>query len=266
MNHPLPSSPAATPDEDQLLADLVEQWTRQLQSGEAIDWQACARDYPQYAEQVRELLPALQALAGVSEKSAEVASNIAHSARVRDQESGARNQKSSPGLPLTPVSCLLIPDPVGVLGDYRLLREIGRGGMGVVYEADQISLRRQVALKVLPFAAALDGRQLQRFKMEAQAAAQLHHSNIVPVFAVGCEQGVHYYAMQFIEGQTLAQLIRELRGRLGLRLKTLELPAIQGGGEREYFQGHLTAERDLVGFVNHPHAAAADFAEQPIIA
>ena len=72
-------------------------------------------------------------------------------------------------------------------------------------------VRRQVALKVLPFAAALDGRQLQRFKMEAQAAAQLHHSNIVPVFAVGCEQGVHYYAMQFIEGQTLAQLIRELR-------------------------------------------------------
>ena len=211
MNQPLPSSPAATPDEDQVLADLVEQWTRQLQSGEAIDWHACARNYPQYAEQLRELLPALQALAGVTEKSAEAVSNIARSARVRDQESGARNQKSSPGLPLTPVSCLLIPDPVGVLGDYRLLREIGRGGMGVVYEADQISLRRQVALKVLPFAAALDGRQLQRFKTEAQAAAQLHHSNIVPVFAVGCEQGVHYYAMQFIEGQTLAQLIRELR-------------------------------------------------------
>src|SRR5439155_4093810 len=108
---------------------------------------------------------------------------------------------------------------VGVLGDYRLLREIGRGGMGVVYEADQISLRRQVALKVLPFAVALDGRQLQRFKTEAQAAAQLHHSNIVPVFAVGCEQGVHYYAMQFIEGQTLAQLIRELRAENGSEIE-----------------------------------------------
>ena len=83
--------------------------------------------------------------------------------------------------------------------------------MGVVYEAEQISLDRRVALKVLPFAAALDRRQLQRFQTEAQAAAQLHHTNIVPVYAVGCERGVHYYAMQFIEGRTLADVIGELR-------------------------------------------------------
>src|SRR5205823_4848500 len=101
--------------------------------------------------------------------------------------------------------------PEGPLGDYRILREIGRGGMGVVYEAVQISLGRQVALKVLPFAAALDAKQLQRFKNEAQAAAHLHHQNIVPVYGVGCERGVHYYAMQFIEGQTLAAVIAELR-------------------------------------------------------
>ena len=83
--------------------------------------------------------------------------------------------------------------------------------MGVVYEAVQLSLNRRVALKVLPFAAALDPRQLHRFKVEAQAAAQLHHTHIVPVFAVGVERGVHYYAMQFIEGQTLASVIGELR-------------------------------------------------------
>ena len=65
--------------------------------------------------------------------------------------------------------------------------------MGVVYEAVQISLERRVALKVLPFAAALDARQLQRFKNEAHAAAQLHHTNIVPVYAVGCERAVHFY-------------------------------------------------------------------------
>jgi tetratricopeptide (TPR) repeat protein len=100
---------------------------------------------------------------------------------------------------------------LGRLGDFHLLREVGRGGMGVVYEAEQISLGRRVALKVLPFAAALDARQLQRFKNEAQAAACLHHTNIVPVFGVGCEHGVHYYAMQFIEGQTLATVIEELR-------------------------------------------------------
>jgi serine/threonine protein kinase len=100
---------------------------------------------------------------------------------------------------------------LGELGDFRLLREVGRGGMGVVYEAEQISLRRRVALKVLPFAAALDARQLQRFKNEALAAAHLRHEHIVPVHTVGEERGVHYYAMQFVEGRSLAHLIAELK-------------------------------------------------------
>src|SRR5262249_5745685 len=99
----------------------------------------------------------------------------------------------------------------GCLGDFRIIREIGRGGMGIVYEAEQISLVRQVALKVLPFAAALDEKRLQRFKHEAQAAAHLHHTNIVPVFAIGCERAVHFYAMQYIAGKSLADVIREVR-------------------------------------------------------
>src|SRR5207249_11847717 len=103
------------------------------------------------------------------------------------------------------------PSELGQIGEFRLLREVGRGGMGVVYEAHQTSLNRRVALKVLPFAAALDPKQLQRFQNEAQAAAQLHHTNIVPVYAVGCERSVHYYAMQYIEGQSVAALIQELR-------------------------------------------------------
>jgi hypothetical protein len=93
-----------------------------------------------------------------------------------------------------------ISTAIGELGDFRLLREVGRGGMGAVYEAEQISLRRRVALKVLPFAAAIDPRRLQRFKTEALTAAHVQHERIVPVHAVGCERGVHYYAMQFIEG------------------------------------------------------------------
>lgn len=101
--------------------------------------------------------------------------------------------------------------PTLPLGDFRIIREVGRGGMGVVYEAEQLSLGRRVALKVLPFAAALDAKQLARFKNEAYAAAHLHHTNIVPVFAVGSDRGVHYYAMQFIDGQTLADLVREKR-------------------------------------------------------
>src|SRR4029077_14426425 len=106
-----------------------------------------------------------------------------------------------------------LPDP---LGDFRIVRELARGGMGVVYEAVQLSLARRVALKVLPFAATLDARHLQRFKTEAQAAALLHHTNIVPVYAVGCERGVHFYAMQLIEGQSLAALIVQLLRQAGL--------------------------------------------------
>ena len=102
-------------------------------------------------------------------------------------------------------------DPPHALGDFRIVREIARGGMGVVYEAEQLSLNRTVALKVLPFAAMLDERRLKRFQLEAQAAAGLHHANIVPVYGVGSERGVHFYAMQFIEGHTLAELVAELR-------------------------------------------------------
>jgi serine/threonine protein kinase/tetratricopeptide (TPR) repeat protein len=96
------------------------------------------------------------------------------------------------------------------LSDFRIVREVGRGGMGVVYEAEQVSLRRRVALKVLPLAATMDHRHLRRFQNEAQAAACLHHTNIVPVYSVGCERGVHFYAMQFIDGLPLSELIRQL--------------------------------------------------------
>jgi serine/threonine protein kinase/tetratricopeptide (TPR) repeat protein len=85
--------------------------------------------------------------------------------------------------------------------------------MGIVYEAEQVSLGRRVALKVLPSAAALDDKHLQRFKNEAQAAALLAHPHIVPVIAVGQEQGTHFFAMQFIEGHSLSALIAGLRAR-----------------------------------------------------
>jgi serine/threonine protein kinase len=114
--------------------------------------------------------------------------------------------------------------PLGQLGDFRLVREVGRGGMGVVYEAEQISLGRRVALKVLPFAATLDPRQLQRFHNEARAAAALDHPHIVHVHAVGCERAVHFYAMQYIEGRTLAALIAALRQSGGRPVPVEEQP------------------------------------------
>ena len=147
------------------------------------------------------------------------------------------------------------PDPtggLGVLGDFRILREVGRGGMGVVYEAVQISLGRRVALKVLPFAAALDPRHLARFRVEAQAAALLHHAHIVPIHAVGCDRGVHYYAMQFIDGRTLAELIADLRrGRDGPERDDPAAPT--PGRRRELARSAATLGLQAAEALEHAH-------------
>jgi serine/threonine protein kinase len=173
---------------EERIGQVADEFTQRLNRGERPDVEEYAQRHPEIAEHLRDVLSALQLL--------------------RSPDTGLAGAGS----------------PSGTLGDFRLLREVGRGGMGVVYEAEQISLRRRVALKVLPFAAALDPRHLQRFKNEAQAAAQLHHTNIVPVHAVGCERGVHYFAMQFIDGQSLADVIA------GLRQETA-VPVIEDSGD-----------------------------------
>ncbi len=164
-----------------LLDVVVDELTQRFSRGESPQLDEYLARYPHLANQLREVFEVLQAL----------------------------RQRTSGEVDGNPTDHQ--PPLVGDLGDFRLLREIGRGGMGVVYEAEQLSLRRRVALKALPFAAVLDGRQLQRFRNEAQAAACLEHPNIVDVYAVGSERGVHYYAMRYIEGQTLRQLITEVR-------------------------------------------------------
>ena len=97
------------------------------------------------------------------------------------------------------------------LGEYRIIRELGRGGMGIVYEAVQSSSGLRVALKLLPSTAAMDPRQVQRFQLEVQAAGHLRHPRIVPIYSVGFEGGVHYYSMQFISGRPLAAWIEVMR-------------------------------------------------------
>src|SRR5262249_28103880 len=97
------------------------------------------------------------------------------------------------------------------LGDFEILREIGRGGMGVVYEARQVSLNRKVALKVLSGGLGLTPKAVQRFRREAEAAAKLHHTNIVPIYATGEQDGTHFYAMELIEGPSLDHVIRQMR-------------------------------------------------------
>jgi serine/threonine protein kinase/Flp pilus assembly protein TadD len=141
-----------------------------------------------------------------------------------------------------------------MLGEFRLLREIGRGGMGIVYEAEQLALKRSVALKILPFAATLDPRRLQRFRNEAQAAAQLDHANIVPVYAVGKECGVHFYVMQLIRGQTLGDLIEQWRaasntgnltGSKSADFRTVAQLGVQAADALEYAHQFGIIHRDV---------------------
>jgi serine/threonine protein kinase len=169
------------------LEDLLEECVGRLEAGEALDVAAFAAAHPEHEEQLRRVLPTLLVLADLG----------------RSVGTGGATPPSAGA------DCELAS---GMLGEFRILREVGRGGMGLVYEAEQASLGRRVALKVLPFAATMDPRQLQRFHNEARAAASLDHPHIVKVHAVGQERGVHYYAMQFIDGQTLADLIGQQRG------------------------------------------------------
>jgi eukaryotic-like serine/threonine-protein kinase len=178
------SNPARQLD-DPRVVEALDEYLAALETGKKPDRQEFLSRHNAIADALAECLEGMEAL---------------HQASAASQPSAAGSLTGAAGLQDgTP------------LGDYRLLREIGRGGMGIVYEAEQLSLGRRIALKVLPFALTLDPRQLQRFKNEARAAAQLHHQHIVPVYAVGSERGVHFYAMQYIEGQSLAEVIRDLR-------------------------------------------------------
>jgi serine/threonine protein kinase len=175
-------------DEDPRLVEAVREYQSALDSGRRPSRREFLARYPDLADDLAECLDGLDFVTAAAPRL--VGSDAPRAARP------AASERLAPEQPL---------------GDFRIVREIGRGGMGVVYEAVQLSLGRRVALKVLPFAATLDPRQLQRFKTEASAAAQLHHGNIVPVFAVGEDRGVHYYAMQYIDGQSLAGVLGELR-------------------------------------------------------
>jgi len=117
--------------------------------------------------------------------------------------------------------------PFERLGDFRIIREIGHGGMGIVYEAEQVSLGRHVALKVLPRQLVINKRTKRRFEREAKAAAKLHHTNIVPVFGVGEHEGLPYYVMQYIQGTGLDVVIHELM-RMGPSFGALTTSPLPG--------------------------------------
>jgi WD40 repeat protein/tRNA A-37 threonylcarbamoyl transferase component Bud32 len=198
--------------------ELAEEFAERCRQGERPSLEEYANRCPDLADEIREMFAAL--------------------AEVEQVEEDARDeaiQRKQPALPL-----------LKVLGDYRIVREIGHGGMGVVYEAEQVSLGRRVALKVLPRHVASDRKVLERFRREAKAAARLHHTNIVPVFEIGQEGEVAFYTMQFIQGQALDQVIDELE-----RLRCPDRKSIATDHDHAGFAGHMRAA------VTIPSAAVA---------
>jgi serine/threonine protein kinase/WD40 repeat protein len=165
-----------------LLNHLAHEFAERFRRGERPALTEYTDKYPELAADIRELFPAMVVM----------------------EQLGQPTGAGAGGIPAN------TPMPQQ-LGEFRILREVARGGMGIVYEAVQEPLGRHVALKVLPFQSLATSNHIVRFQREARAAANLHHTNIVPVFGVGEHQGIHYYAMQFIQGQSLDSVLRELR-------------------------------------------------------
>lgn len=164
---------------------LAEEFAARCRKGEAPSIFEYTSSYPQYAEQIEQLFP-----------------TVAMMEQLRLDEDDCResaNRKSGAF------------DAPEQLGDFRILREIGRGGMGIVYEAEQRSLGRRVALKILPEHGLHSDRRLQRFRREARTAARLRHTGVVSVFGVGENEGLHYYVMPLIHGVGLDEIIAKLR-------------------------------------------------------
>lgn len=172
-------------DEFDRLEQVADSFVSRLRSGERPKIEDYLQKYPELASQLTDLLPAIVLL----ERHAEYC-----------ESDGVNHRTTRLKLPAS-----------GRIGEFTIVREIGRGGMGVVYEAVQESLGRHVALKVLPHSALMNEKHLERFRFESRAAARLHHPHIVPVFGVGEVDGLHYYAMQFIQGHSLDEVIGSLR-------------------------------------------------------
>ena len=166
-----------------LLTRLADEFAARYRAGGRPPLQEYIDRYPELADDIRELFPAMVEIE-----------------QVREDHQEAAVRAAAP------------PEPVlQQLGDFRILREVGKGGMGIVFEAEQVSLGRHVALKVLPKSMLLDVKAKRRFEREAKAAARLHHTNIVPVFGIGEQNGLPYYVMQFIQGLGLDEVLEELK-------------------------------------------------------
>jgi WD40 repeat protein/serine/threonine protein kinase len=177
---------ASSSNERDPVERLASEFVARLRRGERPAVSEYTAQYPQYAAQIEELFPAMAMME-----------------QLKPGEGDLTGPPTDPKPEQVP--------PLEYLGDYRIVREIGRGGMGVVYEAEQQALGRRVALKVLPRKLLTDVKHRRRFEREARLAAKLHHTNIVPVFGVGEQDGLPYYVMQYIQGLGLNEVLEELK-------------------------------------------------------
>jgi hypothetical protein len=151
------------------------------------------------------------------------------------------------------------------IGDFQILRELGRGGMGVVYEARQKSLKRRVALKVLSSGLGLSSKAILRFRREAEAAGKLHHTNIVPIYTTGEDKGIHYYAMELVDGPSLDQVIKGLKREQcasssdgdGLQITALQAAA-RGNDGRQVVPCGVQANGKEIGRLENHESDQAD--------
>jgi len=175
-----------SPEQQQRLTDILDDYLRGLEEGDPIHVPTVLEQNPDLANTLRTYLSKLDSLRGIA--------------------SGFQSHGD-----LEPLISGESGGSVGSLqlGDNTNIRYVGRGVRVIVYEAQHRALDRRVALKLLPLASMLDSRQIARFKNESNAAAQLQHDHIVPVYNVGVERGIHYYAMQFIDGKTVETSISE---------------------------------------------------------
>src|SRR5208283_6240351 len=187
MAHRLDYSGISASDHDDRLGEAIETYLALLEQGAAPEPEAFANRYPDIADDIRAALEGLELVEGLVGRCGSPANSGPGAGPGRNLESGRR------------------------IAGYRVVRELGRGGMGTVYEAVHVGLDRPVALKVLGIHAAPDSSARRRFLNEARTAAGLHHTHIVPVFDVGQVGGLCYYAMQRIEGSGLDRVLRHLR-------------------------------------------------------
>ncbi|EMI28822.1 serine/threonine-protein kinase [Rhodopirellula europaea] len=175
---------------DQYLADVLAEITDKVCQGEAVDFHAICEQHPTLADDLQQLWGAVLVTdtAGTAHDEAPVVPDVPDVS----EDSSARWR--SLRLPTT-------------IGDFDLLEEVGRGGMGVVFRARQRSLDREVAIKMILRGRLASDADLQRFMAEAAATASLDHPSIVPVYEVGDIEGRPFFSMQFIEGQTLSQRV-----------------------------------------------------------